>query len=89
MRSLTRNAAAAGIVGGLLLLSAGPAAAAGAPAAGPGAPDDRAVCLATVFQAQAVAGPRTVSDRILEIKEFLLGDDQFGQAIQVLLRYSC
>lgn len=82
MRSLTHTAAAAGIAGAVLFLTAGPAAAAQEP-------NEHAPCLATVFQAQAVAAPQTVSNKILEIREFLLGDDQFGQVLQPLAHDMC
>jgi len=82
MRSLVRTMATAGVVGVLVTLGAGPAAAAGEP-------DDRASCLAHVFQAQAVAAPQTVSDRILFIREFLLEGGQFGQALKPLAQTRC
>lgn len=82
MRSTTLRITAAGMAGGLIVLTGGPAAAAGGP-------NDHAPCLAQVFQAQAVSGPRTVSSRILEIREDLLGDDAFGQVLKPLTRFSC
>ncbi len=47
-------------------------------------PSGHASCLATVFQSQAVDEPRTVSNRILEIREFFLQGDQFGQVLKPL-----
>jgi hypothetical protein len=82
MRSFTLRAATAGIAGTLVFLTAGPASAAQEP-------NEHAPCLATVFQAQAVAAPRTVSDRILFIREVLLGDAQFGQVLQPLAHDMC
>lgn len=60
-----------------------------APGAAAQSPDDDASCLATVFQAQAVDEPRTVSDRILFIRDFLLQGDQFGQVLKPLAQSSC
>lgn len=82
MRSLIVRAATAAVAGVLVLLSAGPATAAGEP-------DEHAPCLATVFQSQAVSGPRTVSDRILYIREFELQGDRFGQVLSPLTQFSC
>ncbi|GAA1478474.1 hypothetical protein GCM10009623_29200 [Nocardioides aestuarii] len=79
--TLLRAAAAAGAAA-LLVLTPGPASAAGEPA-------DEASCLARVFQAQAVEAPRTVAARILEIREFYLGDDAFGQVLQPLAHDRC
>lgn len=77
----------------LATLTAGLAAAAvalvAAPASAAQAPDEHAPCLATVFQAQAVAAPQTVSDRILEIRELYLEGDQFGQVLRPLTQFGC
>lgn len=54
------------------------------PAAAAQEPDEQASCLAKVFQAQAVDPPQTVSNRILEIREFLLQGDEFGQVLKPL-----
>ena len=77
---LTRAAVTAGVVATLTFLGAGPAA---------GAPNPKAPCLATVFQAQAVAAPQTVSARILDIRELYLGDDPFGQVLKPLAQLPC
>ena len=82
MRSTIRTVATAAVAGALLLPSAGPAVAAQAP-------NEHATCLAAVFQAQAVAAPRTVSDRILEIRELYLDGSPFGQALQPLAHDMC
>lgn len=76
-RTTTRRAAAAVVAAGLLVGAAAPASAAGRPA-------PEASCLAVVFQAQAVAGPRTVSDRIAEIRDLFLGDTPFGTVLAPL-----
>ena len=78
MTSLTLRVTSAAAGGVLLLGLTGPAAAA-APE-----PSSEASCLAKIFQAQAVDEPQTVSNRILEIREYLLGDDQFGQVLKPL-----
>lgn len=77
MRSITLTMSALAVGGTLVLGMAEPAAAAQEP-------DEQASCLAKVFQAQAVDEPRTVSNRILEIREFLLQGDQFGQVLKPL-----
>lgn len=82
MRSFTVRMSTSAAAGALLLAVAGPAAAAEGP-------NDSASCLAQVFQAQAVDGPRTVSDRILFIREFLLQGDQFGQVLKPLAQSNC
>ena len=82
MRSFTRRAVTAGFAVTLVLLAAGPASAAGQP-------NEHATCLGEVFQAQAVSGPQTVSNRIHEIRELYLGDGQFGQALQPLAHDMC
>ena len=82
MRTSTLRAATAGVAGALLLLAAGQAPAAAAP-------DGHAPCLATVFQAQAVEAPRTVSNRILEIRDLYLEGDPFGQVLKPLTQFSC
>ena len=82
MRSIILRAATAGLAGTLVLLAAGSASAAQEP-------NEHATCLAEVFQAQAVAAPQTVSDRILFIRDVLLGDDQFGQVLQPLAHDMC
>ena len=82
MRSLVLRSAVAGLAGGLLLLTGGPAVAAGAP-------NDQAPCLPHVFQAQAVEAPQTVSDRILEIRELYLEGAPFGQVLKPLTRSTC
>lgn len=79
MRSLTLRMPTAVAAGVLLLVGTGPAAAAQEP-------NDQASCLAKVFQAQAVSEPRTVSSRILEIREFWLQGDQFGQVLKPMAR---
>lgn len=73
IRTATALAAA-----GLVIVLGGPAASAA------GSPNENSSCLAKTFQAQAVEAPQTVSNRIKEIREFLLGDWQFGQALQPL-----
>lgn len=81
----TRPAAfTAGVAATLMLLTATPASAAGAP-------DQHAPCLAYVFQAQAVEAPQTVARRIQEIRALYLGDAPFGQALKPLttLPYNC
>ena len=87
MRSTILRAATAGVAGTLVLLTAGSAWAWKASAAQE--PNGHATCLANVFQAQAVAAPQTVSDRILFIRDVLLGDDQFGQVLQPLAHDMC
>ena len=82
MRSTILRAATAGVAGTLVLLTAGSASAAQEP-------NGHATCLAEVFQAQAVGAPQTVSDRILFIRDVLLGDDQFGQVLQPLAHDMC
>lgn len=82
MRSFTLRAATVGVAGALLFLTAGPAAAAQEP-------NEHAPCLATVFQAQAVAAPQTVSNRILEIREFYLDGAPFGQVLKPLTQFPC
>ena len=82
MRTFTRSAATVGIAGALLLLTAGTAAAAQEP-------NEHATCLAVVFQAQAVSAPRTVSDRILEIRDLYLDGASFGQVLQPLAHDMC
>ena len=82
MGTFTRIAASAGVVGAVFFLTAGPAAAAQAP-------NENAPCLATVFQAQAVAAPQTVSNRILEIRELYLDGAAFGQVLQPLAHDMC
>jgi hypothetical protein len=82
MRTFTRIAVSAGVAGAALFLTAGPAAAAQAP-------NGNAPCLATVFQAQAVAAPQTVSNRILEIRELYLDGAAFGQVLQPLAHDMC
>jgi len=61
----------------------------GGPAAAGQQPDQHAPCLAHVFQAQAVAAPQTVSDRILEIRELYLEGNPFGLALKPLAQSSC
>ena len=81
----TRSVAViAAVTGTLTLLTVAPAAAAGQP-------DDHAPCLAAVFQAQAVAAPRTVSDRIHVIRTEWLQGLPFGQALKPLATapYDC
>lgn len=82
MRSFILSAATAAGTGALLLLTAGPAVAAQVP-------DEHATCLGEVFQAQAVAAPRTVSDRIHEIRELYLDGTPFGQALRPLAHDMC
>jgi hypothetical protein len=82
MRSFTHTAAATGVAAVVLFLTAGPAAAAQAP-------NENAPCLATVFQAQAVAAPQTVSNRILEIRDLYLDGTPFGQVLQPLSHDMC
>jgi hypothetical protein len=82
MRASILRTATAGVATTLFFLTAGPASAAQEP-------NGHATCLAEVFQAQAVAAPQTVSDRILFIREVLLGDDQFGQVLQPLAHDMC
>lgn len=54
------------------------------PASASQQPNQQASCLAKIFQAQAVDQPRTVSNRILEIREYDLQGDPFGQALKPL-----
>lgn len=82
MRTSAISVAAAVAAGAAVLVAGGPAAAAGAPS--PQAP-----CLAQVFQAQAVAAPQTVSDRILEIRELYLDGAPFGQVLTPLAQGPC
>jgi hypothetical protein len=82
MRTFTHTCGTAAVIGALALVSTAPAAAALEP-------NDQASCLALVFQAQAVDEPRTVSDRILFIREFLLQGDQFGQVLKPLAQSRC
>jgi hypothetical protein len=82
MRSFTRAAAVTGVAGAVLFLTTGPAAAAQAP-------NESAPCLATLFQAQAVAAPQTVSNRILEIRDLYLDGTPFGQVLQPLSHDRC
>jgi hypothetical protein len=77
MRTTTRLSTAVAAAA-LALAVAAPAASAA------GAPNENSSCLAKVFQAQAVDAPRTVSDRIKEIREFFLGDTPFGQVLYPL-----
>ena len=77
MRSSTLRMSTAAAAGVLLLAVAGPAATAQEP-------NDQGSCLAKIFQAQAVSEPQTVSNRILEIREFLLQGDRFGHVLQPL-----
>lgn len=78
MHSFTRSIVTAAVAATVVVVgSAGPAAAAQEP-------NGQASCLATVFQAQAVAAPQTVSDRILEIREFMLQGAPFGQVLKPL-----
>ena len=81
MRSMTLRLSTAAAIGTLVLVIAGPAASAQEPNA-------RASCLAKVFQAQAVAAPQTVSDRIHFIREFFLEGSPFGQALKPLAQNS-
>jgi hypothetical protein len=77
MRVFTTRMAVAAATGALIVGGAGPAGAAQSP-------NDNATCLGKVFQAQAVDEPRTVSNRILEIREFYLEGTPFGQALKPL-----
>jgi hypothetical protein len=79
MRSFTLTLGTAGAATTLLLSTAAPAAAAQEPS-------DHASCLATIFQAQAVGEPRTVSNRILYIRDVELQGGQFGQVLKPLAR---
>ncbi|HSK27153.1 MAG TPA: hypothetical protein VK894_09615 [Jiangellales bacterium] len=79
MRPITGTICTAAAAGALVLGMAGTAAAAQQPS-GQGS------CLAKIFQAQAVDAPRTVSDRILFIRDFELHGDPFGQALKPLAR---
>lgn len=82
MRSTIVRASTAVAAAALVLLPAGPAVAAQQP-------NDQATCLAAVFQAQAVDAPRTVSDRILEIRALYLQGSPFGQALKPLALDLC
>jgi hypothetical protein len=82
MRRLSRMFAVLGPTVAVLVVTAGPAGAAGTP-------DANATCLAEVFQAQAVSAPRTVSNRILEIRELYLQGAAFGQVLQPLAHDLC
>ena len=75
----TIKTSTAAVVCAIALLAGSPSA-----SAAPGSPNGSSSCLAKIFQAQAVAAPQTVSDRIAFIREYLLGDWQFGQALQSL-----
>lgn len=77
MGSLRVKAWAALLGGALVLVVAGPAGAAQSP-------NENATCLGKVFQAQAVEAPRTVSNRILEIRKYYLEGTPFGQALKPL-----
>jgi hypothetical protein len=77
--SSTLKSSAAAAAGALVLVVGAPGA-----SAAPGAPNENSSCLAKIFQAQAVAAPQTVSNRIKEIREFFLGDTPFGQVLHPL-----
>ena len=82
MRSMRLITAVAGAAAFSVVAVGGPAVAAGAPS-------QQAPCLAEVFQAQAVSSPQTVSNRILEIREFYLEGAPFGQALKPLTQGPC
>jgi hypothetical protein len=82
MRLVTLGMSTAAAAGALTLVMAGQAAAAQAP-------NDRASCLAQVFQSQAVGEPGEVADRILFIREVELQGDSFGQVLKPLAQDRC
>ncbi len=82
MRSHRGKISVAVMTSGLILAGAGTAHAAQSP-------DENASCLGVVFQAQAVDEPRTVSNRIHEIREFILDGTPFGQALKPLAQSRC
>ena len=77
MRVMSRTIAVAALTGTVIVGAAGTAGAAQSP-------NENATCLGKVFQAQAVEAPRTVSNRILEIREFFLEGTPFGQSLKPL-----
>lgn len=82
MRSHKVTISVALITSGLVLAGAATAHAAQSP-------NENASCLGVVFQAQAVDEPRTVSNRIHEIREFFLDGTPFGQALKPLAQSRC
>ena len=82
MRSVSVKVCVAAMATGLVLGAAGPASASQSP-------NENASCLGTVFQAQAVDEPRTVSNRIHEIRELYLDGTPFGQALKPLAQSRC
>ena len=81
MQSIVRRASSVAAAGLLAFVVA-------TPAANAQGPNEQASCLGKVFQAQAVEAPKTVSGRILFIRENFLGDTPFGQVLLPLAQHS-